>query len=310
MVIYHSHCADGTTSAAIALDKLGKAELLAATYGDPPPDVTGKRVWIVDFSYPRLALERMKRDAVSIHVLDHHLTAQTDLAGLDFAEFDMDRSGAGMTWDHFHPHQPMPIFVKHIQDRDLWKFELEATRPVSAAYQFDMEQYSDPAEKVKSTVMLLGMDETSDAYLAMIEQGRLLSDHFSKLVANISEQAYEIDLLGERFIACNAPGVFASELGNHLCMQHMLPSAVWYSDGAEVKVSLRSTNDLPDISNIARAFGGGGHRNAAGFRAALTFMREVGCELEPEPTPDTLTQAGLQGVRVWDVRDTPPEGMK
>jgi phosphoesterase RecJ-like protein len=46
------------------------------------------------------------------------------------------------------------------------------------------------------------------------------------------------------------------------------------------KVSLRSNDDRVDVSAIARAMGGGGHRQAAGFSTAMgrdelvAFLRE------------------------------------
>ncbi len=54
------------------------------------------------------------------------------------------------------------------------------------------------------------------------------------------------------------------------------------------KVSLRSSDDRVDVSRIARAQGGGGHRQAAGFSTALpwdelvAFLRgEIAAQLEP-----------------------------
>jgi phosphoesterase RecJ-like protein len=43
------------------------------------------------------------------------------------------------------------------------------------------------------------------------------------------------------------------------------------SDGPKRKVSLRATDDRIDVSRIARAGGGGGHRRAAGFSTDLEF---------------------------------------
>jgi phosphoesterase RecJ-like protein len=37
------------------------------------------------------------------------------------------------------------------------------------------------------------------------------------------------------------------------------------------KVSLRASDDRVDVSRIARALGGGGHRQAAGFSTALSW---------------------------------------
>ena len=41
------------------------------------------------------------------------------------------------------------------------------------------------------------------------------------------------------------------------------------------KVSLRATDDRIDVSRIARAGGGGGHRRAAGFSTDLEFPELV-----------------------------------
>jgi len=58
-----------------------------------------------------------------------------------------------------------------------------------------------------------------------------------------------------------------SEVGNHLCEK--FPEAAFsvsYCDRADGKrsYSLRSIGEF-DVSAIAKQFGGGGHRNAAGF---------------------------------------------
>jgi phosphoesterase RecJ-like protein len=49
------------------------------------------------------------------------------------------------------------------------------------------------------------------------------------------------------------------------------------SDGAPTrrKVSLRATDDRVDVSRIARALGGGGHRRAAGFSTDMEFAALV-----------------------------------
>jgi bifunctional oligoribonuclease and PAP phosphatase NrnA len=41
------------------------------------------------------------------------------------------------------------------------------------------------------------------------------------------------------------------------------------------KVSLRATDGRVDVSRIARAFGGGGHPQAAGFSTALPYPELV-----------------------------------
>lgn len=57
LCIYHGTCMDGFTAAWVVRKALGEGvEFYAATHGDPPPDVTGKNVIMVDFSYKRPVL--------------------------------------------------------------------------------------------------------------------------------------------------------------------------------------------------------------------------------------------------------------
>lgn len=51
--------------------------------------------------------------------------------------------------------------------------------------------------------------------------------------------------------------------------------AACYWDTPEGRVfSLRSTDTGPDVSEIAKAYGGGGHAHAAGFRVPLGWEGE------------------------------------
>src|SRR5579864_9108380 len=104
--------------------------------------IKGKDILFVDFSAPLDDLRTMAKEARSVLVLDHHKTAQEDLDALEpfwhpysdliyntrgsellFANFDLDRSGAGLTWDYLHPNSPRPRIIDLIEDRDLWRFK-------------------------------------------------------------------------------------------------------------------------------------------------------------------------------------------
>jgi hypothetical protein len=70
-------------------------------------------------------------------VLDHHKTAQQDLADLGgeklLVRFDMGKSGGRLTWEHFYPDEPAPWLVEYTEARDLWTFHLPFSREISAA---------------------------------------------------------------------------------------------------------------------------------------------------------------------------------
>lgn len=255
LVIYHAKCLDGMTAAWAVRKALGDGDYVAATHGETPPDVAGRDVVIVDFSYKRAAMEKMAREAKSLLVLDHHKSAQADLDGLPFAKFDMNRSGAGMAWDWFHPDQPRPALVNLVEDDDLWRHALPGTREFQR--RLDMEDMSfDNWER------LAGMSEAELA--AYIAEGRLLKRAFDGEVAALLEERYEVELAGERGLAVNAGSRYSSELGHHLAELSGTFGMVWRQLDGRLKISLRSSGSY-DVSLLAAKFGGGGHRNAASF---------------------------------------------
>jgi oligoribonuclease NrnB/cAMP/cGMP phosphodiesterase (DHH superfamily) len=75
-------------------------------------------VYILDFSYDEETLRNLYKK-VEVVVLDHHKTAEKDLKDLSFAKFDMNKSGAMMAWEYFHPEKEVPLMIRYIQDRDL-----------------------------------------------------------------------------------------------------------------------------------------------------------------------------------------------
>jgi oligoribonuclease NrnB/cAMP/cGMP phosphodiesterase (DHH superfamily) len=254
LCIYHKNCADGF-GAAIAVklyfDNINQTgEFLPAHYGDTPPDVKGKNVYIVDFSYPRATLLAMHAEAESLIVIDHHKTAKSDLEGLDFCTFDMSKSGAVLAWEHLHK-EPVPKLLQYIQDRDLWTWEMKSSKQVSAA--------------LKS----LPMDfDTWVCYLnevyGLVLRGEIILEHQNHEIQGIINQDIPLIEIAGYMVPCVNTSVHISEVGNRLSQGHSF--AAMYFETADKRVySLRSSDDGIDVSAIAEQFGGGGHFHAAGF---------------------------------------------
>ena len=148
LCIYHGNCADGFGAAWVVRKALGEdnVEFYPGKHGEGPPDCSGRDVIIVDFSYKRPMMMRIAEEANSILVIDHHKTAAESLVDLPDnvrCYFDMDHSGAMLTWLYYFPNEEPPKLLKHIEDRDLWQFKLHGTREIQAAlfsypYEFDI----------------------------------------------------------------------------------------------------------------------------------------------------------------------------
>lgn len=253
LVLYHAACMDGATAAWIAKTAMPGAELVPCHYGNPPPDVTGRRVWCVDLSFPRAVLLAMKASAESLVVLDHHKTAAADLAGLDFCTFDMARSGAGLTWAHFNGCLPAPWIVSYVEDRDLWRWTLPSSRSINAAIQARPHTVESIAELVAQGIG------------PVAAEGAALLRYQEALVDAICRNAREVTIDGHCVLAANSP-VMQSEVGERLALDRAF-GVVWslLNDG-RVAVSLRSRKPAGiDVSEVAKRNGGGGHFAAAGF---------------------------------------------
>jgi len=114
LVIYHGNCADGF-SAAWCFWRYHRdtADYVAGVYQTAPPDVTGRDVYLVDFSYKRAVVADMLTKAARVTLIDHHKTAIEDLAGLEGLRqvTDLDRSGATLAWDFLFPDEDRPLLL-------------------------------------------------------------------------------------------------------------------------------------------------------------------------------------------------------
>lgn len=254
LVIYHGGCRDGWGAAWCVWRRYPNAEFVGGVYGTPPPDVKGRDVIVVDFSYPREVMDRMFDEAKSLLVLDHHRTAEAALAGAPYAQFDMERSGAGMAWDHFFPCQPRPWLIDYVEDRDLWRHKLPDGPAVNAfisTLPYDFETWYKASRRPLAEVVPLGY---------------VVEDKIRQYVVETAKSARRVTFEGHEVPCVNAPITDISELVGFLSGGEVF--AIGWHQGRDgvFRYSLRSRGDF-DVSELAKKYGGGGHKNAAGFGA-------------------------------------------
>ena len=255
LVIYHAACTDGFGAAYAAWKLLGdRAVYHAAKYGTAPPDVTGKNVVVVDFSYDNSTTKQLIKEAKSFLVIDHHKSAMVELHDISCTHFDMNHSGAMLSWKFFHPGKEAPRMIKFIEDRDLWKWEIPYSKEFSAAFdmvKFDFEEFD----------KYLDDSEVDNAQ----ERGAYILAYSKTVISKIAKHASPRKMGGKDVLLVNSPH-WMSEIGAALSPKCDF-ALIWYYDQEtrQVKVSLRAHHDDSDVSEVAKKFGGGGHRKAAGF---------------------------------------------
>jgi len=257
-VIYHGGCPDGFGAAFSAWKVLGKkAKYIGLQPSDPAPLIPkSARVVMVDVAFPREKFLAFRDRVKDVVVLDHHVTNQTEIGDLPGTYFDINHSGAYLSWVHFHPGQ-VPEFILYLEDRDLWRFKLPYSREVGAA----LPSYPQKFE-VWEQLMTMGMEKLKlDGGVILRYQSQVLDEICS------SATMKEID---GHMVPCVNTIVLRSETGDKLCQLYpTAPFAAYYFEKNGKRCwGLRSPGRF-DVSAVAKKFGGGGHRDAAGFTQDL-----------------------------------------
>ena len=268
LIIYHYPCLDGFTAAYVAWREFGYegADYLPGSYGDNAeiPDVDNRIVYILDFSYPAEIMREIAARAEKVIVLDHHKSAEAELRplleeGVIEGEFDMDRSGAGMAWDYFTMGERRLPFINYVEDRDLWRFELPKSKEINMAmfsFDYTFENW-----------------DTFCFGTSLLEQeGEAICRKHMKDVRELQEEAFELSIGGyEGIPTCNANYFFGSDLAGELAKDKPFAAYFWINKNGEYVFGLRSKEGEPqavDVSEVAKSYGGGGHKHASGFRVS------------------------------------------
>ena len=276
LVIYHADCTDGYCAAFVAqLFFQGKnlpeghVKYVPFQYGQlvDMDDIQDKIVYILDFSFPQPTLNIICNEAKRVYLLDHHKTALENLKGFKHPKLhmvlDMERSGAGLTWDHFFSQETRPSLVNYVEDADLWKFKLHASRNIRHrihAQPFTFEDFS----------YLLGqLEDIAGRHDAMIE-GDAIALYKKTLCEGIIRMGkVDASMGGQKFPLVNAPRHLSSDIGDMLGKDHPLAATYFVDEDGMMQFSLRSRAENPeavDVAEFAKQFGGGGHKHAAGFK--------------------------------------------
>lgn len=272
LVIYHGHCADGACAGWIAESALTSLGLDVTCwpmgYGtDPPWDLieSNDLVYIVDFSLEETDLEKINEMGKMGRVIDHHKSRADFLQSRDYATFDLERSGAGLTWDFFYAQYPRPWFVNLVEDRDLWRFSLPASRNFQLyvlAHQFERGLFTSFANRY-GLGDAVPEDIVSACDLLAMQRDHNVDQAVRSAIDMRLQHSYPDDYLD---VMCAYVTANHSEVGHALIDSEVYPvSLTWRykKGGTHVSLSFRSDGSV-DVSEWAKARGGGGHTAAAG----------------------------------------------
>jgi oligoribonuclease NrnB/cAMP/cGMP phosphodiesterase (DHH superfamily) len=230
-------------------------DYLPISHSEPPPNIENKNVYIADIAFDLDTVLELKKKNLSLTILDHHISNFKNLSHLDYYIYDNNLSGTGVCWRYLFKNKPMPLFLKCVQTRDIWTWNVENAKEILCvldSLKFDFDIWNDFENKVINN------------YDEVLKSGKAIINYRTNLINIIKKNKYQIKMLGYDVPIINTPFCFKDEILNEFALE--APFSIGYNyDGTVYKVSLRSTDRGVDVSKIAKIYGGGGHRNASAF---------------------------------------------
>lgn len=271
-VMYHENCLDGLGAKFAAYKYFGDgAQYIPVNYRQGLPDIrlySDDEVYVLDFSFSLETTKNLMMCVSQLVVIDHHQTSEClkelDWTGRHALVHVQSKSGAVLAWEYFHG-QPVPQLLLHVQDRDIWKWELHHTKAITAGAWYilgeDMQAWAEAADtnsSVWKNLRLFGEQ------ILRVQQDEVQKDLQNKM--EILHPTY-----GQMWVLNSNRNV--SELGAELCEKGGF-AVIWERTSSGIHLHLRSSPLGPNVAQIAEAvFGGGGHRNAAGAYTTLDVFR-------------------------------------
>ena len=260
VVIYHGNCPDGFSAAWAAWKKFGDtADYLGLNPRDPAPaDLANKEIYMADICFPKEVLIDLVSKNKKVVVIDHHLSNKDWVTSASENLFDLNHSGAVLSWQYFYNNQPTPKLLQYIEDMDLWQFKLPNSRELTTyleLFDFDFAVWN----------KLVKDFEIPEKMADFAEKGRLLLSYENQLIKRvIDNHAEPVEFEGIKTTAVNCPNFLASSIGAALVKKTPPIAIIWSRKPGKIVVSLRSDGSV-DVSALAARYGGGGHKSSSGF---------------------------------------------
>ncbi|MEK7626725.1 MAG: DHHA1 domain-containing protein [Patescibacteria group bacterium] len=263
VILYHANCPDGFGAAWAAWKKFGnRAEYIPVNPETlPEKPLKNKIVYTLDMSFKAPIFRKLMRENKSVVSLDHHFSRKKDVEAFPQNVFDNDHCGSMIAWKYFHPGKKIPLFIKYLEDNDLWRFRLPYAKELSSVVfllEFDFKDWS----------RFIARFENKKERNKIFEQANNIFAYEQKIAALAVERAALVRFEGYRTLAANS-AILESEIGHRLCNKLPPIGIIWRQKKNRINVSLRS-NGKVDVSKLAQRYGGGGHKKASGFAFKAT----------------------------------------
>ena len=285
-----------------------RIDFIGYNYGQPIPDLSEyDKVIMVDVSFPfeelkgksvSIMFQLFQKLNANFIWIDHHISAIKDNIGLEYINDkgedtstlfnglrDTRYAACELTWQYFFPNEPMPEIVRLLgryyyfghkgtdEEQKVLEFQYGA-RSVISNYEEAYKYLTD------------SLHPTSAVIEDLLYNGSSIYKYLCTEAKQVYKNGFEVDFF-EPQTTISDNGSCDSILHKFICINKELFNPInfgidYHADGYDGvasfhydgsaklwRYSLYNDNGKVDCSAIAKQFGGGGHKGAAGFTSKI-----------------------------------------
>lgn len=263
----HHNDSDGRLAGAIIKNKFNKAKLVEVSYNDYKEKLKFilknkqklyNQIYILDFSMEEKEMQHLIK-LYDVIWCDHHKSAMKKLKNIWGNEKikglrSINKCGAKLTWEYFNGKKFKELELVDDYDRWIFKFGNKTHYFAEINKHWTIKKWMEVIRNIKN----------SDLNKNII-QGKKLYEIKVQRVKRIIETGKNIKFQNKKTLIVNNTNITdTSLLGNMICENGYKIAIIFSFNKNKIIFSLRSKNGI-DVSKIAEKYGGGGHKNAAGF---------------------------------------------
>ena len=277
---YHRGDLDGVCSGAILKKAFAdRITLYGVEYGDKI-DLDkivqkGDTVYIVDFTFETFAKMLELNKKAKVIWIDHHITSikEAKNSGEEFlgvlGDEKNSKSAALLTWEYLFPQKSVPKGIELISLYDTWQHEFK-----SEVLDFYKGLETETGLSINSNAWEHIFENRLEFIQSITKTGTTINKYITSNNKQYAlDHAIETEFGGYKAIAINKAfggvilfdSVWNEEKYDIMIAFSRRSSNVW-------KISLYTTKKNVDCSAIAKNWGGGGHKSAAGFEIDSTEL--------------------------------------
>lgn len=257
-----------------------RLDFIGYNYGQPIPDLSEyDKVIMCDVSFPKEEMRKLFEQKNKFVWIDHHISAIKEVGRVVPMMFTENVSvkfaACELTWKYFFPNETMPEIVRLLGRYDCFGHKGTEEEELVLGFQYGARQkISNYEEAHEWLTMCLDHPE-------ICNEIQNAGDEIYKYLCTEAKQAYKngfaIHFRNDikrgcviengilKFICINKERFNPINFGIDYHKDGYNGAACFYFDGTHWCFSLYNDNGLVDCSQIAKQFGGGGHKGAAGF---------------------------------------------